>query len=83
ALPIWMKFMGAALQGVPETKPEQPRGIITVRIDPSTGMLARPGQPNAIFEIFRQDSMPNRTAVASGQERNIITPSSSSGDSLF
>lgn len=83
ALPIWMKFMGAALQGVPETKPEQPRGIITVRIDPSTGLLARPGQPNAIFEIFRQESSPNRTAVASGGERNMITPSGSSNDSLF
>lgn len=83
ALPIWMKFMGAALQGVPETKPEQPRGIITVRIDPSTGMLARPGQPNAIFEIFRQESAPNRTAVASGHERNLITPSGNSNDSLF
>lgn len=85
ALPIWMKFMGAALQGVPETKPEQPRGIITVRIDPSSGHLARPGQPNAIFEIFRQDAMPNRTAVASGAERNYITPSDGGGnnDSLF
>ncbi len=83
ALPIWMKFMGAALQGVPETKPEQPRGIITVRIDPSTGLLARPGQPNAIFEIFRQDSSPNRTAVASGGERNMITPSGNNNDSLF
>lgn len=84
ALPIWMKFMGAALQGVPETKPEQPRGIITVRIDPYTGLLARPGQPNAIFEIFRQDSSPNRTAVASGGERNMITPSGGgNSESLF
>lgn len=85
ALPIWMKFMGAALQGVPETKPEQPRGIITVRIDPSSGHLARPGQPNAIFEIFRQDTMPNRTAVASGTERGYITPSDggANNDSLF
>lgn len=84
ALPIWMKFMGSALQGVPETKPEQPRGIITVRIDPYTGLLARPGQPNAIFEIFRQDSSPNRTAVASGGERNLITPSGGgNSESLF
>ncbi len=84
ALPIWMKFMGAALQGVPETKPEQPRGIITVRIDPYSGLLARPGQPNAIFEIFRQDASPNRTAVASGSERNLITPSGGgNSESLF
>lgn len=62
ALPIWMKFMGSALQGIPETRPEQPRGIVTVRIDPATGLLARPGQQNAIFEIFRQDTAPRQTA---------------------
>lgn len=64
ALPIWMKFMGNALQGVPDTPPEQPRGIVTVRIDPATGLLARPGQQNAIFEIFRQETAPRRTAIA-------------------
>lgn len=69
ALPIWMKFMGKALQGIPETRPEQPRGIVTVRIDPATGLLARPGQPNAIFEIFRQDTAPRRTAGYSGYGR--------------
>ena len=62
ALPIWMKFMGSALQNVPETKPEQPRGIVTVKIDPKSGLLARPGQPNAIFEIFKQENAPRRTA---------------------
>lgn len=62
ALPIWMKFMQGALQGVPETKPEQPRGIVTVRIDPRTGLLAHPGQGNAIFEIFKQGALPRATA---------------------
>lgn len=69
ALPIWMKFMGNALQGVPETRPEQPRGIVTVRIDPATGLLARPGQQNAIFEIFKQDTAPRQTAGYSGYGR--------------
>jgi penicillin-binding protein 1A len=64
ALPIWMKFMGNALQGVPETRPEQPRGLVTVRIDPYSGLLARPGQQNAIFEIFRQETTPRRQAAA-------------------
>jgi penicillin-binding protein 1A len=83
ALPIWMKFMGPALQGVPETKPEQPRGLVTVRIDPSSGLLARPGQGNAIFEIFRQETVPGHGATAYGGERNAITPSSSSAETLF
>ncbi len=84
ALPIWMKFMGPALQGVPETKPEQPRGIVTVRIDPKTGMLARPGQPNAIFEIFNQDTVPHEMADYSSNEYHAITPGGdSNGETLF
>lgn len=66
ALPIWIKFMQKALQGVPETKPEQPRGIVTVRIDPRSGMLAHPGQDNAIFEIFKQGTLPRGTARYTG-----------------
>lgn len=84
ALPIWMKFMGSALEKVPQTKPQQPRGIVTVKIDPYTGLLARPGQANAIFEIFRDDTVPKTTAAAQMPEHNVLTPSSQSGgDSLF
>jgi penicillin-binding protein 1A len=37
ALPIWIDFMGEALKGVPQKGWEMPAGIITVKIDPSTG----------------------------------------------
>lgn len=85
ALPIWMKFMGTALEDVPETRPEQPRGLVTVKIDPETGLLARPGQSNAMFEIFRKDTIPTRSAPSIGMDRGIsITPNAdSSGESLF
>lgn len=84
ALPIWMKFMGPALEGVPETTPLQPRGLVTVKIDPYSGLLARPGQANAIFEIFRSETAPKRSSRAYTPSNNVITPSSgSSGDSLF
>lgn len=85
ALPIWMKYMGVALEGVPETRPEQPRGLVTIKIDPETGLLARPGQSNAIFEIFHKDSMPTRGAPNLGMDRGIrLTPKAdSSGESLF
>ncbi len=85
ALPIWMKFMGAALNGIPETKPEQPRGLVTIKIDPETGLLARAGQSNAIFEIFRKDTLPSRAAPSIGMDRGIsLTPKAdSSGESLF
>lgn len=68
ALPIWMKFMGSALKDVPEINPEQPRGIVSVRIDPYSGLLARPGQQNAVFEIFRQETAPRRYAGSPQQQ---------------
>lgn len=37
ALPIWMKFMGSALKGVPQKGWTMPGGIVSVKIDPATG----------------------------------------------
>lgn len=58
ALPIWINYMRNALEGKPETVVQQPEGIVTVKIDPATGLLAKPGQSNAIFEIFRTEFAP-------------------------
>ena len=60
ALPIWIDYMRVALQGRPETTRKQPKGIISVKIDPTTGLLAKPGQKNAIFEIFREELAPTQ-----------------------
>lgn len=83
ALPIWMKFMGEALKDVPQTAQKQPRGLITVKIDPATGLLAHPGQSNAIFEVFKAENAPKRTAHTFSPTRNAITPRDDSGGSLF
>ena len=58
ALPIWIDFMRTALDGKPETYRKQPQGIVTVRIDPETGARARVGDPDAIFEFFRSENVP-------------------------
>ncbi len=58
ALPIWINFMRKALQQFPPKVFPRPPGLITVRIDPETGLLAYPQQPNAIFEIFRRQHVP-------------------------
>lgn len=62
ALPIWVDYMSTALKEVPEHPFEQPSGVISVRIDPVTGLLAAPGQSNAIFEYFREENVPTETA---------------------
>lgn len=59
ALPIWMEFMAEALKNVPEKHPQQPRGVVSVLIDPETGERARPGQADAIFELFPEHQVPS------------------------
>lgn len=36
ALPIWIAYMERVLKGTPETKLEQPKGVVAVMIDPET-----------------------------------------------
>lgn len=65
ALPIWIKFMSAALDGVPEQPRTTPEGIVTIRIDPQTGKRASPDQSDAIFEVFREENVPQEEAKPS------------------
>jgi penicillin-binding protein 1A len=60
ALPIWIEYMREALRDSPVTARPVPPGIVSVRIDPDTGMLADPGQSNAIFEYFMRENVPAR-----------------------
>jgi len=62
ALPIWIDFMRAALRDIPERTRRLPPGIVRVKIDPDTGLLAAPGQPGAIEEYFLQENVPGRTS---------------------
>ena len=71
ALPIWIDYMRTALDGRPEHVLRQPAGLITVKIDPKTGLLARPGQRDAIFEIFREEYAPTEVAP---DDRNHNSP---------
>ncbi|TWI54171.1 penicillin-binding protein 1A [Pseudomonas duriflava] len=58
ALPIWMQYMGSALEGKPEHLPPEPDGIVTLRIDPVSGRAAPPGTPGAYFELFKSEDTP-------------------------
>ncbi|MCC1495764.1 penicillin-binding protein 1A [Alcanivorax sp. 1008] len=60
ALPIWMEYMTNALQGVEEQQLPQPAGIVTARINTSSGKLARPGDADAIFEYFIEGTVPEQ-----------------------
>ena len=58
ALPMWIDYMKSALDGMPESIMERPQGLVNVRIDPDTGELANANNPNAIFEVFRIENVP-------------------------
>ena len=61
-LPIWKDFMEDALKGEEEAHPNQPPGVVTLKIDPATGERARAGQANAMFEFFLSEFAPAEPA---------------------
>ena len=63
ALPIWIDFTRIALKGVPESQMPMPEGIVSVLIDRETGCPARAGQANVVFEVFREDMIPDCETV--------------------
>ena len=65
ALPAWIDFMRVALEDIPDRPPRVPDDMVTVRIDPESGLRAPAGDDDAIFEVFREQNVP---ALAS-QER--------------
>ncbi|MCP3687696.1 MAG: penicillin-binding protein 1A [Gammaproteobacteria bacterium] len=72
ALPMWIEYMRAALDGMPETAIEQPAGMVTVRIDAQTGKRAKLDTVKSRFEIFRKENAPAEPQVAkSGQSGEI------------
>ena len=66
ALPMWIDYMAVALDGVKALKREPPDGLVTVRIDPATGLLAGSGQSDAVFETFREEYVPQQSSDALG-----------------
>lgn len=69
ALPMWLYYMETALKGMPESNPEQPQDIITVRIDSKTGLRAQSNTPDALFEIFRSSNIPKKGVEPSDQQQ--------------
>ncbi len=64
ALPMWAAFMREALHGMPDRPLLRPPGLVTVRIDPVTGLRATAHQKRTVFETFRTRLVPQRYAEA-------------------
>jgi penicillin-binding protein 1A len=69
---MWISFLREAQQGLPTHRLPPPPGIVTMRISPETGLPARAGEPDAIFESFVSGNVPEAEATrtaAPGLER--------------
>jgi penicillin-binding protein 1A len=67
AVPIWVHFMREALRGVPQRSRPMPEGLVQVRISPFDGQIASVDDPNAIFETFMADRLPQGGVLGGGE----------------
>ncbi|BAU56878.1 multimodular transpeptidase-transglycosylase [Halorhodospira halochloris] len=78
ALPMWSRYMATALERVEERSIARPEGLVTVRINPESGKVTGSDNPDAVFETFREDSVPvreegdGRDGRGRGAEREIF-----------
>ena len=61
-LPIWIDFMRAALADEPVEERLVPPGVVSVKVEPSSGAAAAADSANAIFEYFFADNPPRQAA---------------------
>ncbi|MBI3995932.1 MAG: PBP1A family penicillin-binding protein [Nitrospirae bacterium] len=62
SLPIWINFMRAAFEVVPEMTFPIPENIVFAKIDPQTGLLAAEGFEKAAIEIFVKGTEPTKVS---------------------
>ena len=69
AVPIWVDFMRAALQGQPVRDFPVPAGVVLARANPETGAPAPPGAPKSRLIPFRRGTLPPafRAPVGAGR----------------
>lgn len=58
ALPIWIRFMGAALAGIPASEFSAPEEVVTMNVDPRTGEPSE-GE-DALAEVFIAGTEPTQ-----------------------
>lgn len=65
ALPMWIEYMKVALESMPEKIMPRPEGLVNVRINSETGKPASANDPDAIFEVFRNEYAPTASPTNS------------------
>lgn len=78
ALPMWIYFMEEVLKDKPEHPTLMPPGIVTVKIDPSTGRLG-----GSMYEVFTESTVPQENQRSQSDSMWDWENSGSSPDPLF
>jgi penicillin-binding protein 1A len=73
ALPIWMAYTAAALEGIEDKQPVMPNGLAQARIDPESGLLASFDNNNTIMEIFQAGRLPPMQEKPKGESQDVAT----------
>ncbi|MFV1850232.1 MAG: penicillin-binding protein 1A [Thalassospira sp.] len=80
AAPIWKEFMRGALEGTKAIPFRTPPGIRMVRVELRTGLPARPGDQDVIWEAFKPGTIPASTeGVIDGGYTGVSGSDSSGG----
>ena len=69
ASPIWLDYMKNVLKGTPTTNFKTPSGIVFVKVDPKTGLLAPVGEKKYIFESFVKGKEPKKYSADKQEDR--------------
>ena len=81
ALPIWVDYMREALQTEPIVNNALPQGMVTLRIDPQTGLLVDQSSSGGMPETFRIDHVPGMSYGGYASDQSYGTPGTSASDS--
>jgi penicillin-binding protein 1A len=65
ASPIWVNFTTEILKDKPVNVFTVPENVVFAKIDPKTGLLAKPEDQNAVFEAFKEGTAPTETTKES------------------
>ena len=76
AVPVWVRLMREALNGVPDLPRPVPSGLLTARVNALTGLLAQPNDAAAISEYFLSGKLPAAGSASSN-------PANSGSEPLF
>jgi penicillin-binding protein 1A len=81
ALPIWISYMEKALKGVPESKLAPPRGVVSARINPESGL--RDAGPGTLSEYFFQEFLPAEQIFLPAENAGESSPAEDLRNQLF